>query len=298
MFPDNWAIGWLKSAGLLGVTLVVAGLTSVASTARAEDAAVLATGWQTAHASRVRLIGGGIFDGAGSSTRARAAAIEMTLDPQWKTYWRMPGESGVPPQFDFAKSSNVATAEVLYPAPLRFTDKSGDAVGYKTRVVFPIRVVPHDPSKPVSLTVELAFGVCKDICVPLETQFVLDLPPSSAAAPPLIRTALDEVPRVATAVRGADPVIHTVSGSIVGGLRQIEVAVKMPQGATGPVDLFVEAPEGLFVPMAKKSATRGETSIFLVDFSKLTDAKDLVGKALRFTAVSADGASETTWTAQ
>src|SRR3979411_2289731 len=60
------------------------------------------------------------------------AGIEIRLGPGWKTYWRYPGDSGVPPRFDFAGSDNVLRAKVLYPAPHLFTDETGNSLGYKT----------------------------------------------------------------------------------------------------------------------------------------------------------------------
>ena len=60
----------------------------------------------------------------------------------WKTYWRMPGDAGIPPQFDWSGSQNVKSVEVLWPAPQRFIDSGGETVGYKDRVVFPLRIVP------------------------------------------------------------------------------------------------------------------------------------------------------------
>ena len=43
--------------------------------------------------------------------------IEIALEPGWYTYWRNPGEAGVPPVFDFSGSENVASVDVMYPAP-------------------------------------------------------------------------------------------------------------------------------------------------------------------------------------
>src|SRR5207247_8452494 len=55
----------------------------------------------------------------------------------WKTYWRSPGDAGgVPPEFDWQGSENLAAARVKYPAPHRLhDDKAGDAVGYKDGVI-------------------------------------------------------------------------------------------------------------------------------------------------------------------
>src|SRR6266542_1702588 len=79
------------------------------------------------------------------------AGIEIRLDPGWKTYWRYPGDSGVPPRFGFTRSENVASVSVLWPAPQSFSDGSGRSIGYKDDVIFPLRIVPRDPAKPVVL---------------------------------------------------------------------------------------------------------------------------------------------------
>ena len=72
------------------------------------------------------------------------AGVEIKLQPGWKTYWRYPGDSGVPPVFDFAASDNVKSATVLWPAPVRFADGGGNSIGYKGDVIFPLRIVPRD----------------------------------------------------------------------------------------------------------------------------------------------------------
>ena len=59
------------------------------------------------------------------------AGIEIRLDPGWKTYWRYPGDSGVPPTLDFAGSENVKSVTALWPAPQRFADGAGGhSIGY------------------------------------------------------------------------------------------------------------------------------------------------------------------------
>src|SRR5262249_31521832 len=75
--------------------------------------------WDTGKYWAARLIAGNVD---GSNLRA---GLEIKLDPGWKTYWRYPGDSGVPPVFDFASSENVKSVTVLWPAPQRFPDGSG-----------------------------------------------------------------------------------------------------------------------------------------------------------------------------
>src|SRR5262245_57660158 len=108
-----------------------------------------ASAWDGDARSGLRLIGGGEAAAAGGKT-LRAGA-EIRLGSGWKTYWRYPGDSGVPPSFDFGKSENVKSVSVQWPAPLRISDSEGVTIGYKTGVVFPLKIVAQDPAKPVML---------------------------------------------------------------------------------------------------------------------------------------------------
>ena len=123
---------------------------------------ISATPWTELHASRVRLVA----DRAKSAKGQYFAGLEIVMADGWKTYWRMPGDSGVPPAFDWAGSANVASAKVLYPAPMRMPEADGAAIGYKQSVLLPIEVTPQDPSKPIVLKLALEFGVCREICIP------------------------------------------------------------------------------------------------------------------------------------
>jgi DsbC/DsbD-like thiol-disulfide interchange protein len=59
----------------------------------------------------------------------RLVGIQIHLDPGYKTYWREPGDSGLPPVFDWQGSENVATVDVRWPVPVRFADGSGSSIG-------------------------------------------------------------------------------------------------------------------------------------------------------------------------
>ena len=100
---------------------------------------------------RMTLIGGA-FDG-----QVWHAGVAVDLDEGWKTYWRMPGEAGIPPQFDWSASDGVAGVEVLYPLPGRLHDLSGETIGYERHVVFPVFVTPAADAKGVKLRLDLLF---------------------------------------------------------------------------------------------------------------------------------------------
>ena len=110
-----------------------------------------------------------------------AAAAEIKLAGAAVTYWRQPGDAGVPPTFSFQGSTNLATAEVAYPAPLRINEQGLEAFGYRGDVAFPIAVTARDPAKPVHLRLTLNYAVCDNICLPAKSVTELELPQTGAS---------------------------------------------------------------------------------------------------------------------
>src|SRR5690348_17144494 len=95
-----------------------------------------ASPWQRDGHSALRLLAGS------RSGTVLLGGVALQLQPGWKTYWRSPGDSGVPPRFDFSKSDNVEAVTVLWPAPLMFDDGAGGhSMGYHDKVVLPLRIV-------------------------------------------------------------------------------------------------------------------------------------------------------------
>ena len=108
---------------------------------------LFASAFDKARTSSARLLAGG-QDKDGSY----AAGVEIDLDPKTVTYWRQPGDAGSPPVFDFSRSVNVASVEVLYPGPKHMDEAGSIVAGYDANVTFPLRVAPRDPKAPVVLT--------------------------------------------------------------------------------------------------------------------------------------------------
>ena len=105
-----------------------------------------------------------------------SAGLAVTLEPGWKTYWRSPGEVGLPPALDWSGSANVADVELAYPAPQRFTAFDIENYGYSGQVVFPLSVRVGDPARPVRLHLRADLLVCAEICIPETLDLGLDLP--------------------------------------------------------------------------------------------------------------------------
>ncbi|MFC2970399.1 protein-disulfide reductase DsbD domain-containing protein [Acidimangrovimonas pyrenivorans] len=126
----------------------------------------------------------------------RMAALHLRLADGWKTYWRAPGEAGIPPVFDWSGSTNLASARVIWPQPHVFDAGGMRSIGYKHDVVLPIEVTAADPSKPVALKAKVDIGVCRDICVPVALNLSADLA-GKGAPDPAIRKALAAQPEPA-----------------------------------------------------------------------------------------------------
>ncbi|MFD2029720.1 protein-disulfide reductase DsbD domain-containing protein [Ancylobacter dichloromethanicus] len=157
--------------------------------------------WSAPQGTAARLVAGGSEDGT------LLGGVEIRLAPGLKTYWRYPGDSGVPPHFDWSGSHNVEAVEVLWPAPVRFDDGGSFSIGYKHDVVLPLRITPKDRARPVELKLNLDFAVCGKICQPANAALGLAVPAGGAGAPsPALLQALATVPRpVALGVAGAPP---------------------------------------------------------------------------------------------
>ena len=160
------------------------------SMARAQDA----SDWTGEPHAAARLIAGGAVK-SGDVTELRAG-IEIRLDPGWKTYWRYPGDSGVPPTFDFSASENVKSVTALWPAPERFADGAGGhSIGYVGDIVLPLRIVPRDARQRSLLRVKLGYAVCGNLCVPAQADLDLTLSGKAGAEEAALEAAEARVPR-------------------------------------------------------------------------------------------------------
>ncbi len=215
-------------------------LLALCGIARAETSS-----WSEDMKSAIRLIGGE------AQKTPIQAGVELKLAPGWHTYWRYPGDSGVPPEFDFSGSDNLKSATVLYPAPKLHKDAGGETIGYDSNVIFPIEVTPIDASKPVKLKVSLDYAVCENMCVPAKGEAELTLNPGTTVANTALADARAHVPKRETA-QGADLHVKRVGGD--------QVVIDFPAPADAPVVVFAEGPTkdwALPIPSALQDAPAG-----------------------------------------
>jgi DsbC/DsbD-like thiol-disulfide interchange protein len=258
-----------------GLTLVL--LTSASSCASAQDASA----WQKDRQSSLRLLAGQ-REGA-----AALGGIELRLDAGWHTYWRDPGDSGVPPRFDFSKSDNVDSVSVLFPAPKQFEDGAGgQSLGYQDQVVLPLRIVAKDAGKPLTLRATVNYAVCDKLCVPVEASAELaftDRGPTDGA----LQAALDAVPKPAK-VGDANPL--TIRAVRRDG---IEVVVDISAPETAEVILLAEGPTSDWALPVPKQISRGAgLRRFGFKLEGLPPGTAADGADLKLTLLGADQARE------
>ena len=250
-----------------------------------------ASAWDQDVRSAARLIAGSAKDEAGG--RVLRAGVEIKLQPGWKTYWRYPGDSGVPSTFDFAGSDNVKNVTVLWPAPTRFTDGGGgQSIGYKDGVVLPLRVVPQVAGKPVVLRLKLDYGACEKLCVPAKAKTELTIAGGSSSQDATVAAAERRVPKARPIGEGPPPAIRAVSREAGAGKPRIVVDVVAPAG--GSVDLFAEGPTAdwaLPLPARVAGAPAG-VQRFSFELDGLPAGAKPAGATLRFTAVAGEQAVE------
>lgn len=194
------------------------------------------------------------------------SGVRVQLAPGWKTYWRMPGDSGIPPQFEWPAETAV---EVFYPTPSRFQDASGETIGYHDDVVFPVRV-PVNAASTLQLTLDLFLGVCREVCIPAQGQAKLTLSQAmrDPAGSKLAAAWMDKVPTAGNIVTGAE-------------LSQSGEGIELLVSLSEPVDdIFVEADGGAYF---RKPVFSGSQARLAVSTAK--NIADFAGTSIRLTYV-------------
>lgn len=210
------------------------------------------------------------------------AGLDLVLDKGWKTYWRVPGDAGVPPEFDWSRSRNIKSVTVLWPAPKRFIDKGGETIGYKDRVVFPLDVVAEDPGQPVELALAAFLGVCEIICIPVKLDMSLVQSQPTPADASLIAAFAARVPQKVD----AQSPFHVAKASLVETEGQFDLALRLAgQGFDKGLDIFVEGSDFAYFREPRPGSEEG---LVLLRIDGLKDAQKLRGRRLTLTMTAGD----------
>ncbi|WP_132861945.1 protein-disulfide reductase DsbD domain-containing protein [Shimia isoporae] len=124
-----------------------------------------------------RVVQAEVLPGWRNADGSHTAALRITLNPGWKTYWRAPGDAGIPPRITWRGSRNLGTVDLTWPTPEVFDQNGMRSIGYSNEVVLPVQIAPQSSDKPMTVKAQLEIGVCRDICVPQTLKVKAELPP-------------------------------------------------------------------------------------------------------------------------
>jgi suppressor for copper-sensitivity B len=280
---DISTVAKISGSLALMVAIAVAGTTYAAAADRA------ASPWVETEQTQIRLVAArdGVGDGANVTL-----GLHVRLEDGWKIYWRSPGDAGIPPHFDWQGSTNLSAAEVRWPLPHRYRLFDLDTFGYTGEVVLPVEVKLAEAGKPLSAHLTLAYGICREVCVPYEANFSLDLPASSSQSS--VYAALIE--RYQARVPSRTGSGFAITGARVlqeGGGRMLVVEARSDQAFDMP-DLVVEGPAGVCFAAPKWSLGDADHSVTFRSAVGGAKGVALGGRDLTLTLIDREHAVERT----
>lgn len=244
------------------------------------------TPWVRTQGADVRLVSGAVTDGK------LEAGIEIRLAQGWKTYWRYPGDSGVPPRFDWSNSRNLKAADVAFPAPRRFSDgASGHSIGYKGgSVILPVTVTLDAPDKATRLDLALDFAVCDALCIPAQAQLSLDVPAGAGAANSALAAARAKIPTAAPIGQaGLGVASFTLDRSATPPVLEVIANTRGEKA-----DLFAEGPSDAWaLPLPSREPMPDGHTRFRLALDGLPSGAKWEGATLTLTLVDGTGAVTT-----
>jgi len=128
--------------------------------------------------------------------------VLFDLEKGWHIYWVNPGDSGEPPKIQWQLPEGFQAKEIRWPTPVRLGAGTVVDYGYEGRVLLPVPIqVPaaYAAAKPVTLSANIRYLICREVCIPAKAQASLSIPSanasSDAAARELFRGAFDNSPK-------------------------------------------------------------------------------------------------------
>ncbi len=179
-------------------------------------------------------------------------ALQLKLEDGWKTYWRAPGDAGIPPDFNWSGSGNLAAVEVHWPTPHVIMQQGVRTIGYTGQLVLPLKLTPKQAGRQIALQAEIEIGVCSDICVPVTLNLRQEMPRDNKKPDPRIVAALANRP--ATAREAKVRRVACEISAMKDGLH-LRAEVDMPQLAPDEIAILETADPRVWVA---RSSTRRE----------------------------------------
>jgi DsbC/DsbD-like thiol-disulfide interchange protein len=245
--------------------------------ASASPAAASSSDWYAVEGGGIRLVTAGQADASGLIR----GVLEIALKPGWKTYWRDPGDAGVPPTVDVAPSTNISAATLEYPPPQRFNDGFAVWAGYKEPVSLPVTFAAAKPGEPALIEADVFLGICETICIPVQARLSVDpaADPDNQEDAAQVEAAFASLPEPARPDFGVT-FIHGQSGELL-------VQAHIPGDPEG-AEFFIAASDGYMFGTPERKDEGGKV-LFSVPVLEWPAALSTKG-GLNYTLVTASGA--------
>jgi len=218
------------------------------------------------------------------------AALQIEPAPGWITYWREPGEGGIPPQVSPAPESGVTLEKTSYPTPKPITVGAIQEIGYDAPVTLPLdfRIKGKQPT---TLDLTAFIGLCKDICIPFQAEF--SLPLSDASQSTLHEQALLDAAN-ASLPQAPSPDFAVENHRLSPDAKTLSLHLTLPETTGDAPSIYVTGPTG-YVFFKQINAKR-DGKIFATDIAigKLPKNYDIKGKSWGVLVIDGERAIETT----
>ncbi|MCM2477786.1 cytochrome C biogenesis protein [Rhizobium sp. CG5] len=240
--------------------------------------------WASNEGGRMRLV---VLDADPQGNRA--AVLQIEPNPGWTTYWREPGDSGIPPAISFAPGSPFSLAALSFAVPKRLDSGDVRDIGYDAAVSLPMVLTGPVPQEAMALDATVFIGLCRNICIPFQADLAVTLSPDAEASAEErailtdARARLPESPSADFAVS---------SFAMAEDLKNLRLELVLPKGAGDRPQIMATGPNGyVFTDYTATSAADGRLTVDL-PIAKLPRHYSIAGKAWQVLVISGARAME------
>ena len=237
----------------------------------------LSSAWFETSQTKVRIIAGPT---SLHNDREIWLGLHFVMQPDWKIYWRSPGDAGFPPEVKWAESKNLASTELQWPLPFRFSALGLETLGYENEVVLPILATVMAKNEATYLTAQIRYLTCKDICIPYETKLHLTIPPGKTRHSKHSKLVNKFRAKVPGKDSKDDFKILSLSSSTNAEGAKLQLIVSAKRKFQNP-DVFIEGPPGLVFSRPKVIAKNSGKKVFMdVSVEGIESLDDYKGQTL------------------
>lgn len=249
-----------------------------------EVAVAASSDWVDTEGGRIRLTT--LAPDADGTIRA---ALDVDLLPGWKTYWRDPGDAGVPPSIGIEGSTNIQALKMDFPPPERVDDGYSIWAGYTYPVVFPLTLTQKRAGESSVLEANVFLGICESICIPFQTHFSVAI--DSDHAPSRFETRLVEKAHAGLPeAPGEDFEILESNLSDAGDALVFSVA---HPASRSEAEVFLTGPSGWYFDIPVNTGHADGVSTFRIPIVDTPEGESLSGKTIQLLVKAANRSIET-----